>query len=214
MLDCGDGHERGLIEYAPWGVEEIERFCKVIAPTCRGWVLSITDDLLGPWWRHHLRETAHLHAFQGVPAIVPGSRFRKQGDGPPCVSYLCYAARPKTLEFCGGWTPAGYYLADPEPSARGKGEPLDQRLRGEKPVGLMTQIIRDYVRGVGQWVLDPCAGRGATIAAARLGHHAIGIEKDPKTFDLLCKRLRADGIAFVAHRGFSLTKPSALDTSE
>lgn len=55
---------------------------------------------------------------------------------------------------------------------------------------------------VGQWVrpggicLDPFMGSGtAGVACARLGRQFIGIEKEPKYFDLACERIaRASGV--------------------
>ena len=42
----------------------------------------------------------------------------------------------------------------------------------------------------GDLVLDPFMGSGSTIvAAARTGRAAIGIEKDPKWFEVACARV-------------------------
>jgi len=197
--DANDGHTRGLIGYPPWAASHVESFCRVIPPLVpNGWIVSVTDDILGPHWRYELQQ-AGRYAFHGVPAIIPGGRFRMQGDGPPCVSYLVYAARPRTRAFIGGWTPAGYYIAEGPPKAG----PLGSRLRGEKSVDLMTQILRDYVPPAGghtpkrRLVLDPCCGRGSTLVAAHQLHHdALGVEVDPGTFELLTQRLGAEGAPF------------------
>jgi site-specific DNA-methyltransferase (adenine-specific) len=59
----------------------------------------------------------------------------------------------------------------------------------EKPVGLMEYWIGNST-DPGALVLDPFMGSGSTVvAAARIGRRAVGIEKNPKWFDVACKRL-------------------------
>jgi site-specific DNA-methyltransferase (adenine-specific) len=59
----------------------------------------------------------------------------------------------------------------------------------EKPVSLMTHIVGSATRH-GQTVLDPFAGSGTTaVAAVQMGRNFIGIEREPKYFDIACKRI-------------------------
>ncbi len=59
----------------------------------------------------------------------------------------------------------------------------------EKPLEMMEHIVRassreDFV------VFDGFAGRGTTlVAAAKLGRRAIGVELEPKYFDIACRRV-------------------------
>ena len=56
----------------------------------------------------------------------------------------------------------------------------------EKPVGLMCKFV-EWTHGV---VLDPFMGSGTTgVAAIQLGRKFIGIEREPKYFDIACKRI-------------------------
>ena len=56
----------------------------------------------------------------------------------------------------------------------------------EKPVGLMAQFIK-WTAGT---ILDPFMGSGTTgVAAIQLGRSFIGIEREPKYFDISCKRI-------------------------
>ena len=56
----------------------------------------------------------------------------------------------------------------------------------EKPVGLMSALIRK-VPGT---ILDPFMGSGTTIvAAAKAGRRAIGIEIEPRYFEIACERV-------------------------
>lgn len=57
-----------------------------------------------------------------------------------------------------------------------------------KPVGVMEQLIECVPAGV--VVVDPCAGAGSTLVAARnLGHRSIGVEKDLGYCDRTIERL-------------------------
>jgi len=59
----------------------------------------------------------------------------------------------------------------------------------EKPVPLMLYIVRLSVRKSGV-VLDPFMGSGTTgVAAVQMGRKFIGIERDPKYFEIACQRI-------------------------
>jgi len=57
----------------------------------------------------------------------------------------------------------------------------------EKPVGLMEILLG---KTPGQTILDPFMGSGTTgVACANLGRAFIGIEREPKYFDIACRRI-------------------------
>ena len=59
----------------------------------------------------------------------------------------------------------------------------------QKPVELMGWCIK-YLPSTPSTILDPFMGSGTTgVAALKLGRHFIGIEKEPKYFDIACKRV-------------------------
>jgi DNA modification methylase len=56
----------------------------------------------------------------------------------------------------------------------------------EKPVQLMRVFV-EWTRGI---VLDPFMGSGTTgVAAVQMGRNFIGIEREPKYFDIACRRI-------------------------
>jgi site-specific DNA-methyltransferase (adenine-specific)/modification methylase len=58
----------------------------------------------------------------------------------------------------------------------------------QKPLGLMRWCI-EWVKG-SQTILDPVMGSGTTgVAAIQMGRQFIGIEREPKYFDIACKRI-------------------------
>ena len=59
----------------------------------------------------------------------------------------------------------------------------------EKPIPLMAEIVKDFTNH-GETILDPFMGSGTTgVACVKLGRKFIGIELDPKYFDLSCRRI-------------------------
>jgi len=59
----------------------------------------------------------------------------------------------------------------------------------EKPISLMTHIVGSSSK-TSQTILDPFMGSGTTgVAAIQLGRKFIGIEREPKYFDIACRRI-------------------------
>jgi DNA modification methylase len=57
----------------------------------------------------------------------------------------------------------------------------------QKPVALMKWCVE---KTKGSTVLDPYMGSGTTgVAAVQMGRNFIGIEREPKYFDIACKRI-------------------------
>ena len=68
----------------------------------------------------------------------------------------------------------------------------------QKPCGLMIELLQSFFA---KTILDPFMGSGTTgVAAIQLGRSFIGIEREPKYFDIACKRIEqavAQGQLFV-----------------
>ena len=59
----------------------------------------------------------------------------------------------------------------------------------QKPIAVMEWCL-EFIKG--QTILDPFMGSGTTgVACARLGRKFIGIEIEPKYFEIACKRIEA-----------------------
>jgi len=84
----------------------------------------------------------------------------------------------------------------------------------QKPVGVMKWCIEHLPADV-ETILDPFMGSGTTlVAAVKLGKRGIGIEKDPKYFEIACRRIEqayAQGDLFVSPPS---EKPKQLDLEE
>lgn len=61
----------------------------------------------------------------------------------------------------------------------------------QKPIGIMEWVISQLPESV-EVIIDPFMGSGTTgVACAHLGKKFIGIEKEPKYFDIACERIEA-----------------------
>lgn len=59
----------------------------------------------------------------------------------------------------------------------------------QKPIGVMKWCIEQLPDGCAT-ILDPFLGSGSTlVACAKMGKRGIGIEREPKYFDIACKRI-------------------------
>jgi DNA modification methylase len=69
--------------------------------------------------------------------------------------------------------------------------PRDREHPNEKPVEIIEQIVATH-SNAGDLILDPFMGSGTTgVACARLGRRFIGIEIEPKYFNIACRRIEA-----------------------
>lgn len=70
---------------------------------------------------------------------------------------------------------------------RAHGEPRGDHPT-QKPVGVMKWCINHLPHG--ETILDPFMGSGTTgVAAVQMGRDFIGIEREPKYFDIACRRI-------------------------
>jgi DNA modification methylase len=99
-----------------------------------------------------------------------------------------------------------------DPLARGSYR--DKQHPTQKPVELMKWCIQHLPEDV-ETIFDPFMGSGSTgVAAVKLGKRFIGIEREPKYFEIACRRIEqayAQGDLFVAAPS---AKPKQLDLEE
>lgn len=59
----------------------------------------------------------------------------------------------------------------------------------EKPLSLMSELIADFTQP-NELICDPFMGSGTTgVAAVKAGRRFVGIDNNPKWFDLACRRI-------------------------
>jgi DNA modification methylase len=91
-----------------------------------------------------------------------------------------------------GWMKGGYgvyihFEQFPPPSRMAEWDGKSPAHPTQKPIGLMAWCLQKVKS---QTILDPFMGSGTTgVACARLGRKFIGIEIEPKYFDIACARI-------------------------
>jgi DNA modification methylase len=79
-----------------------------------------------------------------------------------------------------------YYLINSTVAASYTGDEWTGH-KSQKPIGLILKLV-DFINS--ETILDPFMGSGTTgVACANLGRKFIGIEIEPKYFDIACKRI-------------------------
>lgn len=142
--------------------------------------------LAGRWvvftceWKHaHLLEAAGLLIRFGIwrkPDGAPQFTGDRPGTGWEAVA-ICHRPGKKA------WNGGGRHAFWSVPKAGRYGHPT------EKPEGLIGAWVRDFT-DLGDTILDPFMGSGTTGAVAlKLGRKFVGIERDPKHFDIACRRI-------------------------
>ena len=59
----------------------------------------------------------------------------------------------------------------------------------QKPVALASAFVSDFT-APGEVVCDPFTGSGTTgVASVKAGRGFVGIEQDPRHFDIACRRI-------------------------
>lgn len=172
------------IDYSAWSPADVRRAVTLWHQHCAGWFLSTTDHTLEPTWSEAL-ESAGRYVFAPLPWVEVGSRIRLSGDGPSSWTCWLVCSRPRSAPYAKWGTLKGAYIG---PGENKQNRP--QRIMGAKSLALTCELIEDYSRP-NDLVLDPCAGGGTTLTAARMtGRRCIGIEKDEGRAELIARILR------------------------
>lgn len=96
-----------------------------------------------------------------------------------------YRGKARAINDCGSDQHIEMYHSDVSGRLSIDGKPHPT----EKPVALMEHYIRNSTKR-GEIVLDPFMGAGSTgVAAVKTGRKFIGIEIEPRWFDVACKRI-------------------------
>lgn len=147
-----------------------------------GWVLVFCQAEAVALWRDTLQAGGAAYK-RSMVWIKPDGLPQFSGDRPG-MGYesivSAWAGQGKSV-----WNGGGRHGVFTIP----KGEGSTPEHETQKPVRLMRQLT-DLFTNVNQTIADPFMGSGTTgVAAVQMGRKFIGIEREPKYFDIACKRI-------------------------
>ena len=142
-------------------------------------------------WPANLIHDGSDEVLAGFPESTSGamttSTRRASQDAPGSVCYGTYGGNATSRDIAAskGSSSRFFYCAKASKSDRGA-ENIHPTV---KPTDLMRYLCR-LVTPPGGLVFDPFMGSGSTgVAALREGFNFIGIEREPKYFDIACRRI-------------------------
>lgn len=157
--------------------------CQQVAAKCDGWGLFFcTSEGVAPW--RDAIEAANMKYKTPMIWVKPDAMPKFNGQGPALGHeniVSCWAGTGHSRWNGGGRRGVFTHIVN-DPGRHGV-HPT------EKPVPLMRELV-DLFTNLGDIVCDPFMGSGTTgVAAAAMGRSFIGIEQDPKYFDVACQRV-------------------------
>ncbi len=191
-----------------------------VDPKTSHYAKVLLDEIFGPdcfasevVWRYR-RWPARTPNFQKVHDVL--LRYVRDANAKPRFTQLYEPLAPSTLATWGTKKQRAMYdttgrrrcsssTADASPGVPlgdvwdiGIVAPVARERTGyptQKPEALLSRLVESLTLP-GDWVLDPYAGSGTTLAVcAKLGRSAIGIDDSPAAIEMTCQRLAALGIA-------------------
>lgn len=155
----------------------------MVAEACRGWLLAFcSPEGIAPW-RDSI-EAAGIRYKRACFWYKPDSAPQMNGQGP------AFAVEPFVTAWCGSgysrWNGGGrrnMFQHLTNSSERHGAHPT------EKPISMMAELVGLFSNH-GDLICDPFMGSGTTgVACIKRGRRFIGIEKDPKYFEIACERI-------------------------
>jgi site-specific DNA-methyltransferase (adenine-specific) len=184
----GVGYGTKLVTFAPLDDAEFDTLIALCLQASEGWLVATCDYRHAARW---LRCEQFVRLGVWVkPNPMPQISGDRPGQGFETVLILHAGQRRKVWNRGGGaavWT---------FPTAAQETEVPTQ-----KPLALAASFVRDFSMP-DETILDPFMGSGTTgIAALCAGRKFIGIEREPRHFEIACRRIED------AQRQASLFKP-------
>lgn len=176
----GSKHGAKAIDFASMTVEQLAEVIQECGNLCNRWLVSTME------WRHIAR-------FDQQPLVgwdlvrfgvwvktnpMPQISADRPAQGWEGIAYM-HAKSNEKKRWNGGGTHGNYIGSLVTDGVHPTG----------KPLVLFSQFVERFTDR-GQLILDPFTGSGTTgVAAIQLGRNFIGIEREPKYFDIACQRI-------------------------
>lgn len=155
------------------------------------WVLVFSDVESDHLWRGSLT-TAGLDYVRTGAWVKVGSTPQFSGDRPATGFEAITIAHPPGRK---RWNGGGKHAVWQVPIVLDRGRNGARLHPTQKPLALMRELVALF-SDPGDLLLDPFAGSGTTLVAARLeGRRAIGVERDEAHCEVIARRLAHGDVA-------------------
>jgi site-specific DNA-methyltransferase (adenine-specific) len=178
--NAGSGTGAKAIDFKAIDFKAIESLLTACAPLCDGWVIANMD------WRHIAALEFEGHSFYELIRFgvwvktnpMPQISADRPANGWDGIAYIFPRGKKKA------WNGGGCHGNWSGPVITNGDHPTG------KPVDMVSSWVTRFT-GKGQTILDPFMGSGTTgVAAIQMGRKFIGIEREPKYFDIACQRIQ------------------------
>lgn len=176
----------GQLPFAPLTQEQLELAASQLARVTRRWIVVFAGELQLDTWRRALEAGGARFVRYGI-VERKNPRPQMTGDRPAPAADLVVIAHGagEALRWNGGGRPARWEAG----AARFDSRTREQLHPCQKTLALMRALVEDFTEP-GELVLDPFAGSGTTLVAAKeLGRSGVGWERAPEYFDRAIARL-------------------------
>jgi site-specific DNA-methyltransferase (adenine-specific) len=176
--------EYGALDFALMSDDLRVKSSSLAAELCSGWMLSFCQAEAVSVWRD-AHQAAGAKYKRAMVWLKPDGAPQFTGDRPgmgyeSIVASWCGTGRSQ-------WNGGGRNGVFSHPH-RENNNPKQHMT--QKPIGLMRELLQLFSNPQ-QTILDPFMGSGTTgVAAIQMGRKFIGIEREPKYFDIACKRIK------------------------
>ena len=182
--------ENAALPFAPLVGIDRELVCSGAARQCEGWFLAFCQAESVGAWREAMTRGGARWRRAGV-WVKPDSAPQLSGDRPACgheAIAISWCGRGRS-HWNGGGSRGVWTFPKHDPGF-GHGGSANTHPT-QKPLVLMRKLVSDFTQA-GETVCDLFMGSGTTgVACANLGRKFIGIEIEPKYFDIACSRIDA-----------------------
>jgi len=198
--NAGGGGGAKAIDFKAIDFKAIELLLDSCAALCDGWVIANMD------WRHIAQLEFQKHNFYELIRFgvwvktnpMPQISADRPANGWDGIAYIYPRNKKKT------WFGGGCHGNWSGPVITNGDHPTG------KPVNMVSSWVTRFTERK-QTILDPFMGSGTTgVAAIQLGRKFIGIEREPKYFDIACQRIEQ---AVSQPRLFEDVRPKQEQTS-
>lgn len=176
----GKGHGNKAIDFTSLTADQLQEILKICGSKCHRWLVSTME------WRHIA--TFDQEPPEGWELVrfgvwvksnpMPQISADRPAQGWEGIAYM-HSTRGEKKRWNGGGQHGNYIGPVITDGAHPTG----------KPVPLFSGFVEKFTDRM-ETVLDPFMGSGTTgVAAIQLGRKFIGIEREPKYFDIACKRI-------------------------